>query len=90
MMGMMRGARGGRDDNDDNGRQRSAVETASRDLRTTMENKAASEDDIKAKHTAFREARDKARTELATAQKELKEILMPRQEAVLVQYGMIE
>ena len=87
MMGMFRG-RGGRD-GDDN-RPRTAVETASRDLRTTLENKSASEDEIKAKLTAFREARDKARTELAAAQKDLKEILMPRQEAVLVQYGMID
>jgi hypothetical protein len=90
MMGMFRGGRGGRDGGGDDNRPRSAVETASRDLRTTLENKSASEDDIKAKLTAFREARDKARTELAAAQKDLKEILMPRQEAVLVQYGMIE
>lgn len=88
MMGMFRG-RGGRG-GDDNGRQRSAVETASRDLRTLLENKDVSEDQIKQKLTAFREARDKARAELAAAQKDLKEILMPRQEAVLVQYGMIE
>lgn len=88
MAGMFRG-RGGRGGDDDN-RQRSAVEQASRDLRTTLENKEATEEQIKQKLTAFREARDKARTELAAAQKELKEILMPRQEAVLVQYGMIE
>ncbi len=91
MAGMMRSSRGrGGDDNANEGRQRSAIETASRDLRTTLENKDATEDQIKEKLTTFREARDKARTELATAQKELKEILMPRQEAVLVQYGMIE
>jgi Spy/CpxP family protein refolding chaperone len=80
-----RGGRGG----DDN-RQRTAVEQASRDLRTLLEDKAASEDQIKGKLTAFREARDKARTELVAAQKDLKEILMPRQEAVLVTNGMLE
>ncbi len=91
MGGMFRGGRGGRTgDDNNNDRARSAVATASRDLRTALENKDASEDQIKVKLTAFREARDKSRAELAAAQKELKEILMPRQEAVLVQYGMIE
>ena len=75
---------------DDANRLRGAVEQASRDLRTLLEDKAASEDQIKQKLAAFREARDKARTELASAQKELKEILMPRQEAVLVTNGMLE
>ena len=88
--GMMGGFRGRGGDDNDNGRARSAVETASRELRTTLDNKSASEDDIKAKLTAFREAREKARTELAAAQKDLKEILMPRQEAVLVQFGVID
>jgi hypothetical protein len=83
------GGRGGRGGDDAN-RQRSAVETASRDLRTLLEDKAASEDQIKQKLTAFREARDKARTELASLQKELKEVLMPRQEAVLVNSGMLD
>ena len=89
-MGGMFGAfgRGGR--GDDANRQRSAVETASRELRTLLEDKAASEDQIKQKLAAFREARDKSRTELASLQKELKEIVMPRQEAVLVQWGMLE
>ncbi|HEV2296169.1 MAG TPA: hypothetical protein VGR35_20160 [Tepidisphaeraceae bacterium] len=85
--GMFRGRGRGGDDDD---RQRSAVESASRDLRNVLENKSASEEEIKAKLTAFREAREKARAELAAAQKELKEILMPRQEAVLVQYGLID
>ncbi len=90
LRGSSRGGRGGDDDNANNERPRSGVETASRELGELLKNKDASEDQIKDKLTAFREARDKARAELATAQKELKEILMPRQEAVLVQYGMIE
>ena len=91
MGGMFGGFGGGRGrGGDDANRQRGAVEQASRDLRTLLEDKAASEDQIKQKLTAFREARDKARTELASAQKELKEILMPRQEAVLVSSGMLD
>jgi len=90
VMGGMFGGFGGRGRGGDDNRQRSAVETASRDLRTLLDDKAASEDQIKQKLAAFREARDKARTELASAQKELKEILMPRQEAVLVTNGMLE
>jgi len=94
MMGMFRGrgwrsGRGGDDSNNDN-RQRSAVEQASRDLRTLLDDKNASEDQIKEKLTAFRESRDKAKTELATAQKDLKEVLMPRQEAVLVTYSLLD
>ena len=91
MFGGFGGFGGGRGrGGDDSNRQRSAVEQASRDLRTLLEDKAASEDQIKQKLAAFREARDKARTELASAQKELKEILMPRQEAVLVTNGMLD
>jgi hypothetical protein len=69
---------------------RNAVEQASRDLQKALEDKAASEDSIKEKLTAFREARDKARNELASAQKELKEVVMPRQEAVLVAQGYLD
>ena len=90
MFGGFGGFGGGRGRDGDSNRQRGAVEQASRDLRQLLEDKAASEDQIKQKLTAYREARDKARTELASAQKELKEILMPRQEAVLVSSGMLD
>jgi len=89
--GFGRGGRGGGGGGGDNDRPRSAVDQASRDLRTTLENKDATEDQVKEKLTAFREARDKARAELTAAQKELKDILAPgRQEAVLVQFGLLE
>ena len=79
------------DDNDSSGdQQRSAVQTASRDLRTTLENKEASPDEIAAKLKALRDAREKAKTDLAAAQKDLKEILTQRQEAVLVTMGMLD
>ena len=69
---------------------RSPVQQASADLRTLLENKDAPADQIAAKLTALREARDKARQELVSAQKELKEVLSARQEAVLVTFGMLD
>ena len=85
-----RGGFSGRGGGDDDNRQRSAVEQTSRELRELLENKDAPADQITAKLTALREAREKARTNLQTAQKELKEILTQRQEAVLVTMGMLE
>jgi hypothetical protein len=63
---------------------------ASADLRTALENKDTPADEIAKKLAAFREARDKARAQLQASQKELKEILTQRQEAVLVNMGMLE
>ena len=83
------GRRGG--DDNDSGRQRSPIEQASRDLATALEDKSASDDVIKEKLTALREARDKARADLAALQKDLKEVLAPgRQEAAMVSYGFID
>ena len=70
--------------------QRSAVQQAQQDLRTLLENKDAAADQIAAKLTALREARNKAREELASAQKDLKDVLNARQEAVLVMMGMLD
>jgi len=70
--------------------QPSAVQSATEDLRNTLENKNASADDIAAKLKTLRDARDKARAELQTAQKELKEVLTQRQEATLVSMQMLE
>ena len=92
-----RGGMGGMFRRRDNGgdsqssdRQRSAVEQAQSDLRTLLDNKDASADQISAKLTALREAREKAKTDLVSAQKELKEVLSQRQEAVLVMMGMLD
>ena len=49
-----------------------------------------SADTITQKLKALREAREKAQAELAASQKELKELLTQRQEAVLVINGMLE
>jgi hypothetical protein len=68
----------------------SPVNKASRDLRTALENKDTPAEEITKRLTALREAREKARAELTSAQKELKEVLTQRQEAVLVTFGMLE
>ncbi len=47
-------------------------------------------EELKAKLAALRDARAKARADLEAAQKDLQEVLTPRQEAVLVAMGMIE
>ncbi len=88
-MGGMGGMFRRRDDNGSSGNT-SPVQQASSDLRTLLENKDAPADQIAAKLTALREARDKARGELVSAQKELKEVLSARQEAVLVMFGMLD
>jgi len=67
-----------------------AVGKASADLRTTLDSKDAAPETIAKKLAALREAREKARKDVADAQKELKEILTQRQEAVLVMNGMLE
>ena len=91
-MGFMFGGGGDRrrDDNSSSEQQRSGVQKASSELRTTLENKDAAPDEIASKLKALRDAREKARTDLAAVQKDLKEILTQRQEAVLVTMGMLE
>jgi hypothetical protein len=80
------GARFGGDPN----AQPSAVQQAQRDLATTLENKDAKPDEIKAKLAALRDAREKAKKDLTAAQGELKELLTQRQEAVMVMMGFLE
>jgi Spy/CpxP family protein refolding chaperone len=100
MMGGMRGQRGGNNNNDANaqgGRQRpqqdpatmTVVEKAQEQLRTTLENQSASPEEIKKQLTALRQAREKAKQDLATAQADLVKILTPRQEAQLVMMGQL-
>ena len=70
--------------------QPSALEKASDDLASALENKDVKADAIKVKLAAFREARDKAVAELAKAQDDLKSLLTARQEAVLVKRGLLD
>jgi hypothetical protein len=68
----------------------SAVQTALQDLQTTLDDPNASPDAIKAKLETLRQARSKARQELAVAQADLKSVLTQRQEAVMVLRGILE
>ncbi len=47
-------------------------------------------DQIKAALTAYRQARDKAKTELASAQADLKKVVNAKQEAILVVRGLLD
>ena len=84
-MGRGRGPGGGGDQPSDN-----PVIKAMQDLRTTLDNKEAKADDIAGKLKALRDARDKQREDNQKAQKDLKEVLTQRQEAVLVMWGMLD
>ena len=72
------------------GEEPTAIEKASEQLRTALENESASPEQLKQQLTALREAREKAKQELATAQQELRQILTLRQEAQLVLMGMLD
>jgi hypothetical protein len=69
--------------------EQSAVAKAAAELRATVEDKSASSEDIGKKLTALHEAKEKAKADRATAEKELKELLTARQEAILVSSGLI-
>ncbi len=73
----------------DQNRQPSAVEQASRDLREAVDNDAAPEQ-LQQKMAALRDARKDAKVKLAKAQDELKGLVTARQEAVLVRMGFLE
>jgi len=68
----------------------SPVQRASRELRSLLENGAADGDQLKQKLDAYRDARAAAKKKLQDAQKGLVELLTPRQEAVLVNMGMLD
>jgi hypothetical protein len=82
--GARRGARG------PFGQEPTAVDKAAEALQTTLQNADATADEIKAKLTALRGAREKAKQELATAQQQLRQVLTLRQEAQLVMMGMLD
>jgi len=86
-----RPAQGGRTQRPDRPqREPSEVRKKAGELSTTLEKKDATPDEIKAKLTALRTARDAARAELAKAQQQLREIVTQRQEAMLVLMGMLD
>lgn len=67
-----------------------AVAAALRDLRTTLQDRNASVEQINAKLKALHDARDKVRQRLIEAQDALKKLLTPRQEATLVARGILD
>lgn len=71
------------------GREATAVEKASEDLQKVLESESAKPEDIKAKLTALREAREKAKQDLAKAQQDLQKVLTVKQEATLVLGGIL-
>lgn len=68
----------------------SPVAAANDALNKVLENKDASAEQIKTALTALREAKAKAKAELEKAQKDLRELLTVRQEALLVADGMLD
>jgi len=93
-----RGNRGNRNSTDDRARrprggmfgEPTAIDTAAEALQTTLENASATPEEIKSKLTALRQAKEKAKQELAVAQKDLREVLTLRQEAQLVVMGLLD
>ena len=71
-----------------------AVETARNDLDKVTKDKGAKPEDVKNALTAYRDARDKARQqarkEYEDAQKDLRDVLTQRQEAILVGMSILE
>ena len=66
------------------------VVVAQQELTTALQDDAATTDMISAKLKALRDARVKARENLAAAQDDLKKVLTVRQEAMLVNMGYLE
>ena len=60
------------------------------DLRTTLANSTSTNEAIQSKLAGLRSVRERARTDLAAAQKDLKSILTARQEGVLVTFGLLD
>lgn len=72
------------------GTEQTEVEKAMEQLRTLLENTSASPEQIKNQLTVLRAAREKAKQQLAVAQKELRQIITLRQEAQCVMMGMLD
>jgi hypothetical protein len=69
--------------------QQTAVGKATAELREVLRDEEAKPEQIKAKLTALRTAREKAKKDLAAAQKDLKEKLNVKQEAFMVLSGFL-
>jgi hypothetical protein len=72
------------------GTEQTEVEKATEGLRTLLENTSATPEQIKNQLTTLRAAREKAKQQLAVAQKELRQIITLRQEAQCVMMGILD
>ena len=81
------GGRGGDNNTEEN---QSPLAKATSDLRTALENKETPADEIMKKLEAVRTARTQAEASVEAARKELKELVTPRQEAVLVMLSILQ
>jgi hypothetical protein len=70
--------------------QDSAVQQAASALQSTLSDDNASADLIKNKLDILRQAQDKAKQDLTVARSQLQALLTARQEAVLVEYGLLD
>jgi hypothetical protein len=68
----------------------SAVARAAADLRSAIQDKSVSADEIAKRLANYRQAKEQAKQDLVKAQADLKELLSQRQEAQLVMMGMLE
>ena len=93
-MGMFGGGRGPgggtTGNNPPSDRPQSAVAKAQADLKSALDDKSIGADEIANRLKALRDARQKAKSDYEAAQKELKDVLTQRQEAVLVMAGYLE
>jgi len=89
MRGMF-GRNRGSDNNNQTSGTDSAIAKAQTELKSALDDKSISADEIAKRLTNLRQARDASKQELAKAQAELKELLNQRQEAVLVMNGMLD
>lgn len=69
---------------------RTEVEQRTRELREILRDDEVGVDELKAKLTALRVAKEKARQELAAAQQNLLKLMTLRQEAQLVLHGLLD
>jgi Spy/CpxP family protein refolding chaperone len=89
-MGMGRGGTGGRGGMMNLFGEPTALDKARDSLYTVLDNTSATPEQIQAALKTFRDARDKAKKDMATAQADLKKVVTPKQEARLVGMGLLD
>jgi hypothetical protein len=86
---MMFGRIGGGDRSRESG-STSPVQRAATELRSGLEDKSLSAEEISKRLATYRQAKEQAKADLVKAQADLKELLSQRQEAQLVMAGMLD